>query len=177
MTCSNDSYAGRPLEQVTVTVDGVLVGQPAACPDTAVAGQPGAGWNVFRTVSFGTVNLGVGSHALVARVLDPTDGYGLELDKLTANLITAPPAGVSIEVVAGVVQNFPASSSLIFTAAASCTAAYPVRVGGGCVVNNAQRFRLSTSAPAAAADWVCHWSREATSYTGSGQAFAICAKK
>ncbi|MDX1981974.1 MAG: hypothetical protein SFV51_17010 [Bryobacteraceae bacterium] len=177
MTCSNDSYAGLPLEQLSVTVDGVPMRQTAACPNTAVAGQPGAGWNVFRTVSFGTTNLGVGSHTLVARVLDPTDGYQLELDKFATSLVSVPAAGVSVEVVAGLVQNFPASSSTVFTAAASCTAAYPVRVGGGCVVNNAQRFRLSTSAPSGGADWVCHWSRESTSYIGQGQAFAICAKK
>lgn len=74
---SNDNFG--PLENVTVSVDGVPVGNFAA-QDT---GDFGAGWDVFVDSSLlGPLTLGPGLHQVTISV-SGGDGGGIELDKVT----------------------------------------------------------------------------------------------
>lgn len=71
---SNDNYG--PLETVTLTVDGEIVGQFQA-QDT---GDGGLGWNVFvRADGIATIWLDPGPHTASASV-SGGDGYGVEID-------------------------------------------------------------------------------------------------
>ncbi len=73
---SNDNFG--PLEQIDVTIDGMMVGSFSA-QDT---GGGGFGWNVFLTTGvLGTITLAPGSHE-VRIAVSGGDGFGVEIDKV-----------------------------------------------------------------------------------------------
>ena len=76
---SNDNFG--PLELLTVTIDGAVVGQ-CRTQDT---GDGGHGWNVFAKCDVGGVDLGSGAHALEVAV-SGGDGYGVEIDLITLTI-------------------------------------------------------------------------------------------
>jgi hypothetical protein len=76
---SNDNFG--PLELLTVTFDGAVVGQ-CRTQDT---GDGGHGWNVFAKCDVGGVDLGSGAHALEVAV-SGGDGYGVEIDLITLTI-------------------------------------------------------------------------------------------
>lgn len=77
---SNDHDISRPLETVSVSVDGVTIGQFDA-ENTRLPGQtPGEGWNEFQSSGvIGTALIDAGRHEIVVSV-NSGDNFGVEID-------------------------------------------------------------------------------------------------
>ena len=96
---SNDNSG--PLEQVTVSVDGIEVGSF----DAQDTGDFGAGWNTFAaSPSFGPLTLEVGLHEVVISV-SGGDGFGVEIDQLTLPFVRP--------LETGTVTNYGVASSIV----------------------------------------------------------------
>ena len=102
---SNDNNNTMPSENISIRVDGSLIGSFIAS-DT---GDSGNGWNIFATEAVGSIILQSGIHNITLAV-SGGDGGGVEIDQVT---LTSLPVQRALEV--GTITNYAVGSSIVHT--------------------------------------------------------------